>query len=87
LLAPSDGAHLVGRYESRQTLRELGVGILLGSAVGVLIGIAFAIGGFLASSLEVGVGSLVGASALGIVGGATGIGLATLDDLATIVVL
>jgi hypothetical protein len=87
LLEPLDGMRLVGHYESRQTLRELGVGILLGTAVVALIGIAFAIGGFLAGAIDVGIGSLVTAGAVALAGGATGIALATLEDLATIDVL
>jgi hypothetical protein len=82
-----DGARLLGHYESRQTLRELGVGIILGTVVGVLIGIAIGAGGFLAHAIDVGIGGLVAGAALGVVGGATGIALATLDDLATLDVL
>lgn len=82
-----DGARLVARYESRQTLRELGVGIVLGTIVVVLIGIAIGAGGFLARAIDVGIGGLVAGAALGVVGGATGIALATLDDVATIDVL
>jgi hypothetical protein len=79
-----EGVRLLAHYESRQTLRELGVGIMLGTAVFVLIGIAIAIGGFLAHTVDVGIGGLVGAGCVGLAGGTTGIALATLDDLATI---
>ena len=82
-----DGARLVGRYESRQTLRELGVGVVLGTLVGVLIGLAIGVGALAGGRIDVGVGGLVAAGSLGIVGLATGIGLATLDDLASIALL
>lgn len=83
----TDGARLVGHYESRQTYRELGVGILFGTIVGVLIGIAIGVGGFVAGSLDVGLGGLIAGASVGVVGGATGIALATLDDIATIEIL
>ena len=82
-----DGEHLLGHYESRQAQRELGVGIIVGTLIGMLIGIAIGAGGFLSHTTDVGIGGLVAAGSLGIVGGATGIALATLDDIATIDVL
>jgi hypothetical protein len=86
-IAPTDGARLVGHYESRQWLRELGVGILLGAAALTLVGIAIGASGFLANDPAVGAGGLVAGACVAIVGGATGIALATLDDLATLDVL
>jgi len=80
----TDDARLVGHYESRQWLRELGVGFLLGSAALALVGIAIGVTGFLANDVTVGAGGLVAAGSVAVVGGATGIALATLDDLATI---
>jgi hypothetical protein len=76
--------HVLAHYESRQTLRELGVGVLLGTAALVLIGIAIGAGGFLGGTTDVGIGGLVAAGAIGVVGGSIGIALATLDDVATI---
>lgn len=79
-----EGARLVGHYDSRQTLRELGVGLVLGTLALVLIGIAVGATGFLAHDVRVGVGGLVAAAAVGVVGEAAGIALATLEDIATI---
>ena len=81
------GERLFGHYESRQSLREMGVGIILGTLIGVLIGIAISSGGFLAHELDIGIGALVAAASVGVIGGATGIALATLDDIATLDVL
>jgi hypothetical protein len=81
------GERLLGHYESRQSQREWGVGIVIGTLIGVLIGIAISSGGFLAHEPAVGIGALVAAASVGVVGGATGIALATLDDIATLDVL
>jgi Mg/Co/Ni transporter MgtE len=83
----SGAERLFGHYESRQSLREMGVGIVLGTLIAVLIGIAISSGGFLAHELDIGIGALVAAASVGVVGGATGIALATLDDIATLDVL
>jgi len=83
----ADGERLLGHYESRQPLRELGVGIIVGTLIGMLIGIAIGAGGFLSHTIDVGIGGLVAAGCLGLVGGTTGLALATLDDIATIDVL
>jgi len=83
----SGGERLFGHYESRQSQREMGVGIIIGTLIGVLIGIAISSGGFLAHELDIGIGALVAAASVGVLGGTTGIALATLDDIATLDVL
>lgn len=82
-----DGSQLLGRYESRQTLRELGVGVVLGTLALVLVGIAVGINGFVSGTPDVGAGGLVAGGAVGVLGLSTGITLATLDDVATIELL
>lgn len=82
-----DGARLVAHYESRLLLRELGVGLVLGTIVGVLIGLAIGVGGLASGATDVGIGGLVAAGTVGVVGGATGGALATLEDVVSLDVL
>lgn len=82
-----DGTRLLGHYESRQLLRELGVGVVLGTIALVLVGIAIGANGLSSGTPDVGVAGLVAGGAVGVVGLSAGITLATLDDIATIDVL
>ncbi|MFO0684904.1 MAG: hypothetical protein U0234_22795 [Sandaracinus sp.] len=78
------GALLSAHYESRQWMRELGVGIVLGGILAALVGVAIGIGAFVDHTPDTGVAGLAAGLGVGVVGITTGLVLATREDAASL---
>ncbi len=79
-----EGALLSARYQARQWMRELGVGVVLGGILAALVGLAIGIGAFVDHTTDTGVAGLAAGLGVAVVGVTTGLVLALQEDEASL---